>query len=65
MEKTVEVLIARGGKITAEVHGVHGASCQGDLAWIDKLGDVVNAEPTEDYHRIPDLEQSEQQGQQA
>ena len=53
MAKTVIVDIARGGAISAKVEGVAGPSCEQDLDWMEKLGQVVKSEPTADYARRP------------
>ena len=56
MVKTVTCTISQGGNITAEVTGVSGPSCEGDLKWLDKLGMVVESGPTIDFEKTPDLD---------
>ena len=60
MAKEIIVHVALGGAITAEVNGVSGPSCQGDLNWMEKIGSIVTEEPTEDFEREPELLREEQ-----
>ncbi len=47
----IEISIDPNGKITGEVTGVEGPSCETLTAWLDSLGDVIEHKHTKDFDK--------------
>jgi len=52
MQHTIKVTIAPDGKVTTEVNGIKGTTCEGTLDFLNPLGQVSHDQATDEYFEL-------------
>lgn len=51
-QHTIKVTITPDGKVTSEVNGIKGTTCEGAADFLNQLGAVVEDRPTGEFYEI-------------